>query len=468
MGSSVDGLVSGLSTSQLISQLMQAESAPQQRLKDKVTAENTALTAYQTVNTKLSSLKTAADALTSLSSWTAVKATSSSDAVVVTAAAGASAGDLTFNVTKVAKASVVTVNLPATGAVLATPGAGIDLTIGAAANDGTDGNPVRPDSRVTTHIGVTTDSVQGVADAINASGLGVRAAVVATDTGTMLQLTSTKTGIANQVAISGLSAPSKVAVAAQDAKIQIGDPAAGGYTVSSATNTFTNVISGVTLTVTKPENDVNLSVTSDAGGMADKMQALADAVNTAVTEIGKQTAYNATSKKSGPLGGDRTVRELANQVISAISAGQPGHAAIAASAGPPAVAASPAVPAYGSFATLGFSLDRYGKVSFDKTKFLAAYQADPAKIQSAVSDGLAKGLGTVAGNATNTTNGTLTTSVTGGNSYLKSLNTQVDSWDIRLASKQEGLQRQFSQLEVALGKMKDQSSWLSGQLASLK
>ena len=115
MGSSVDGLVSGLSTSQLISQLMQAESAPQQRLKDKVTAENTALTAYQTVNTKLSSLKTAADALTSLSSWTAVKATSSSDAVVVTAAAGASAGDLTFNVTKVAKASVVTVNRNARG-----------------------------------------------------------------------------------------------------------------------------------------------------------------------------------------------------------------------------------------------------------------------------------------------------------------------------------------------------------------
>jgi flagellar hook-associated protein 2 len=208
-------------------------------------------------------------------------------------------------------------------------------------------------------------------------------------------------------------------------------------------------------------------VASDAAGMADKMQALADAVNTAVTEIGKQTAYNSASKKSGPLGGDRTVRELAQQVISAISAGQPGHAAVAASVGPPAVAAAPAVPAYGSFATLGFSLDRYGKVSFDKDKFLTAYKANPAKIQSAVSDGLAKNLGTVADKATNTKSGTLTASVTGGNSYIKSLNTQVDSWDIRLASKKDGLQRQFSQLEVALGKMKDQSSWLSGQLAHM-
>ena len=43
----------------------------------------------------------------------------------------------------------------------------------------------------------------------------------------------------------------------------------------------------------------------------------------------------------------------------------------------------------------------------------------------------------------------------------------IADWDIRLASAQDALTRQFSALEVSLGKMQNQASWLSGQIAQL-
>ena len=50
---------------------------------------------------------------------------------------------------------------------------------------------------------------------------------------------------------------------------------------------------------------------------------------------------------------------------------------------------------------------------------------------------------------------------------IKGLNDQVSEWDIRLELRKSALQKQFSGLEVALGKMQQQSSWLAGQLAGL-
>ena len=50
---SIGGLISGLDTATIISQLMQLEAQPQTRLKTKVTVEQSAVTALQALNTKL-------------------------------------------------------------------------------------------------------------------------------------------------------------------------------------------------------------------------------------------------------------------------------------------------------------------------------------------------------------------------------------------------------------------------------
>src|SRR5687767_4428463 len=112
MALSVDGLVSGMNTTDMVNQLMQIEALPQTALKNKVTAQNKAVTAFQNINTKMAALTTAATALSSSDSWGAVKATSTSDAAVVTAKAGAAAGSMSFTVDQLAAAHTVTYDTP--------------------------------------------------------------------------------------------------------------------------------------------------------------------------------------------------------------------------------------------------------------------------------------------------------------------------------------------------------------------
>ncbi len=61
---SVDGLISGLSTSDLISNLMRVERLPQDRLKSRVTQTNTIVSTYQGLNSRFAAIKDAAKALT--------------------------------------------------------------------------------------------------------------------------------------------------------------------------------------------------------------------------------------------------------------------------------------------------------------------------------------------------------------------------------------------------------------------
>jgi flagellar hook-associated protein 2 len=435
--STVDGLVSGLNTTSMIQQLMAVEAAPQDKLKSNLQDEQVVIQAYQAVNTKMSALQTAAETLTSATGWQSMKATSSDSTVTATAGSTASAGQLTFNVTQLARAQVSTAVTPASGDVVGT--SGLTITVGTGTN------------AVTTNIApgdLKTNDAQGVADAINAKGLTVKAAVVTTDNGTMLQFTSTKTGTANGFTIDGLinGAP-KTAVSAQDAKISIGDQNEGGYTVSSASNTFASVMPGLSLTVSAvTSNPVTITTVNDSDKIATAVAAMVSAANDAMDSINSQATYNADTKTGGPLLADTGTRLLAQRLLSDVSNGKTD---------------------YGSFKQLGISLDQSGKIVFDHDAFVAAYTADPAKVQSALQTGLAATFDKEAKSATNSVDGTLTTAIQGGNAKVKDLNDQIADWDIRLQTKQAALQTQFSNLEVALGKLKDQSSWLSGQLASL-
>jgi flagellar hook-associated protein 2 len=81
--------------------------------------------------------------------------------------------------------------------------------------------------------------------------------------------------------------------------------------------------------------------------------------------------------------------------------------------------------------------------------------------------GIAARLDTVSSNAIDFGSGSITTAISGRQSTVTDLDSQIADWDTRLAAKEALLRQQFADLETALGKLKDQSSWLSGQLAGL-
>jgi flagellar hook-associated protein 2 len=428
--SSIDGLVSGLSTSSLISSLMQVESAPQTRLKTKVTSAETVVTAYQSVNSKLAALKTAADDLSQLSTWRSIKPASSSTAVTATASGATtntSTGSVTFDVVSLARAQVSTARVAATGDI--TTADSISVNIGA-------GDPISIDIHA-------DKSAKGISDALNAAGLTVKSSVVTTSQGdSILQLTSTKSGTANGFTVTGLDFDLKTAVPPQDAQLQVGGAEEdGGYTVTSATNTFTGLMAGVTLTANKVETGVSVNVTSDVTGIASRFQALVDAANAVLTEVTAQTAYDPDQNKGSTLTGDFMVRQLTSTVLSAVSQGQKD---------------------FGSLSKLGIQLDKTGQLTFDADKFTAAYNADPAAIKTA---GIAFGDTFEALSVKSQDN--VTSAITGRKTLIDSMNTEIDNWSTRLTAKQEALQKQYATLETSLSKLKSQGTWLAGQISSL-
>ena len=107
----VDGLVSGLNTTQIISSLMQVERQSGAYLTTGKTASETMISVLQSLNSSLATLQTAASALvpdtiTNASGWTATTATSSQPALATATTDGTTAipGSATFTVQSVATA----------------------------------------------------------------------------------------------------------------------------------------------------------------------------------------------------------------------------------------------------------------------------------------------------------------------------------------------------------------------------
>jgi flagellar hook-associated protein 2 len=436
--SSISGLVSGLDTAALVDQLMTLEAASQNRLKARVTSEQTGITALQSLNTKVAALGTKAAALAKAATWSAVTATSSNTSVTVNALAGAAPTRLGVTVTSVAS----THQLGFANAAALTDH--VTGTTNKVALDRFDGTPVEIDSGDGTLQGLVT----AINDPLNATGL--HASAVKTNSGYRLLVESDQTGAAqdfNLTAADGSALLGGATVrAGTDASIDLGL----GITVGSSTNTFADLVPGVTLTLASDTAVGAVSTVEVKRGSTTLGTSVADLVasmNTILAEIDKGTAYDSTAKTSGVLGGDTGARNLRTAIIGTVfsTSGE-------------------------SLTKLGLNTTRDGKIVFDATAFAAAYAADPdgtaAKFTTAA-NGFAARVQTVAKAASDPTDGNITAAITGRRTGVTRLQTSIEGWDIRLAQRRITLNRQFTALETAMSQMNSQSSWLSSQLASL-
>lgn len=426
---SVSGLLGGtagqIDTTSLISQLMAAQAVPQNQLKDQLTTNANQLGAYQSINTKLAAVQSAARALTDATAWNATTATSSSSAVVATSSATASAGSTTFTVAALARAQVSTVAADSAGVVVSVPSAGIRLT----------------DSSGTVHnIALTSGSATDVAAAINAADVGVRASVIQTSQGVLLQVSSIKTGAVNGFTLAGTDATPTTLSAAQDAKVAVGNPSAGGYSVTSANNTFTSLIPGVTFSVNALATDVTIGVTSDEQAISGKVAALVGAASAAAGTVAAVTARGAVLQAHGD------VTALVTALSGAVSRGTSGGA---------------------SLKTYGIDLDSTGKMTFDAAAFAAAYAADPTGTRTAIANSFATALNTTATAAIDPTVGTITASINAGNARSTSLTKQIDDWTTRLATIQTNLQAKYAAMETALGRLQSQQTYLTSMFNTM-
>ncbi len=238
MGLSIDGLSSGLDTTSLINSLMTIEAAPQTLLKSRAAAVQSRISALQGLNSAVADLATKATKLTQPNALDLYSATSSSAKVTTSVGAGASAGSLDFTVSKLAKPQV-----SVTQKMLTWPYTTVTITSGG-------GEPVT--------VTPATSSMDDVVTALNAAGAGVTASKVAVGGGEFrLQFTSTATGEAAAFTIGdpdGTVGLTDITVA-QDAEVKLWAGTAAEQNITSATNKFEGLLTGVSLTVSEVSDD---------------------------------------------------------------------------------------------------------------------------------------------------------------------------------------------------------------------
>jgi flagellar hook-associated protein 2 len=429
--SSIDGLVSGLNTTDIINRLLEAERAPIARIQSRATKQDSIVSAWQSVSSAMGAFRTATTALVNASSFEK-RTTTSSDASIVTATAapGAPVGNLSMRVIALATAQQ---SMTSTS-----PGASDTLT-----GTGT----------VAVGVGLGSLGITGIT-ASNGATAGARNVTIAATAGGQF---SVSVGDAQVVVASGATSAS---VGGLELSFGGGGPVAGSGSAVIATTNASTTLGQLTTALSTSGSPVgaqivNISSTSTADNRLVLTAKNTGATNTLMvgttglnggvaTSLGTYTTLNAASnaqvaigsgagevivqrssntisdllqdvsvslKKADPpatvvLGVDRDTSTLiqlmrqwvtsTNRLVGAIDT-QTRYDAVSRTGGPltgdasarsvrDAVTSTITAPVgtgtYSTLASVGVTMQRNGQVALDEAAFTAALQNDPNAVSA--------------------------------------------------------------------------------------
>ncbi len=446
MGISLDGLVSGLDTATLIKSLMAVEAIPQNILQNKYSSTQNYLKALQSLNTSVAALAELGKNGMKPDALDLFTAKSSHESATVTVGKGASATQLDVTVDKLAQSQQLV-----TGAMPAWPNDPPVFTIQSA--DGT-----------LKEITASSSSMSDIVSAINAADAGVQATRIASgvDAGTgealyRLQLTATVSGTAGTFTMyegagSGTPLAATLIRSGEDASLTLWKGTPAEQVVSSSSNTFTDLMPGVSLSVTAVSaTPITITVARDDKAIGKAAETLISKLNEILESIGTQRKLTTTTGADGKpvvsggvFGSDSTVRDVEQRLLTAASGPIDGR----------------------SPSEFGISITKDGRMTFDAEKFAKSLAADPAGTQNALTI-ITTRLEEAARISSDKYDGQLTNKITGQTALSKDITTQIADWDRRLESREATLRRTYASLEVQLSKMNAQSSWIGSQLAGL-
>lgn len=347
----IGGLASGLDTDSIITGVLEVERIPINQLGVRRARYEAKDQAWQDVNTKLSAIRTALNAVDSLNDLNKFATANSSNesAVGVAVTGAATPGTISFTVNQLAaNHQVVSDTSFASGDDLV--GAG-DFTITV---DGTDYTVTATD----------TTTVNELAQQINAlADLDVSASVISVDgTSSKLYLSADDSGAAAAFTTSGTIATlatTNEVQAGQDAELTLGS-GAGALTLTRSSNTVTDLMPGVNITLQEVTTDpVTVTTGRDIDGAVEAIKLVVDEINAALTMLGDLTAYNADAETGGILVGDSTARGLIFDLRSALSS-----------------VVNTGSEDYPIASSIGISINREGTFDFNETKLRDALAAD--------------------------------------------------------------------------------------------
>jgi flagellar hook-associated protein 2 len=348
----ITGLASGLDTSSIIAGLTQLNTQHIQDLQAQKAVITQKQSVFSDLGTKLSTLQDAASQLArSVSGAFDTTTAVSSDTNYVDAASSTTAASGVYS---------ITVQTLAKAQQLASQGfadAGTNI------KQGTLTLQLGAGTATTVTINSSNNTLQGLADAINAASTDVRASIVNDGTATpyRLLLTASRSGAANTIQVTNnltngdgatIDPTNTTVQAAADASVRVGS-GAGAVTVTSPTNRLDKLIPGVTLNLKQadPTKPITITVGPDVSSAGDAVQGFVDSYNAVVDFVGSHSGYNASTQQAGELLGNFDVDGLMRDL------------GISLGASVPSVNSS-----VNRGSTVGLSFDDAGHLQFDRSK----------------------------------------------------------------------------------------------------
>jgi flagellar hook-associated protein 2 len=443
----ITGLASGLDTNSIISALIAIDKQPITALQNQssgLTATNSALSSVQTA---LQQLSASAKALGSASLFTNTQTATSTNSTLVSATAttgtGAVIGSYQVGVTNLASSAQRTFSFTS-------PTAADTITI--------DGQQVALNANA---------SAQDLVNAVNSnSNLDVWA--TATDSGTVV-FSNRATGDTGtnyiQVSDTSGSLTEQTALAQQGTNAQY---TINGVAHSSASDTITNGIAGVTLslnglTTTTGTVTVNVSPPApNSQSIQTAVQAFVTSYNQVISQIQTQlsTQPSKTDPTVGTLFGDPDLRDVLSNMRQAMYT--PGSSLpqsmssmlnIGVSTG---AASGSALPSQNAI---------NGDLSLNADTLTQALTTNPSGVAAMLKSWSQSFSGIV--DTESQVGGTIDTRIQGDNQQISDISSRIQAMQETLNAKQTALQAQFAALEATLSQNQSTASWLSSQINAL-
>ncbi len=322
---------------------------------------------------------------------------------------------------------------------------------------------------VTITVDASNNSLQGIRDAINASGLGVRASVVYDGSGYRLTLASTSMGQANRIvltvdedgdglfeqspqetdtvglsrlafnptydsagAVTGGTANLTQSQAAVDAVLRV-----DGLEVTRATNTVSDLIEGVTLELKRGDGYAStqtLTVSKDDASFVGKVRSLVTAYNAVVDNV---VELRGSVAKKGILNGDTMLLRLKEELRRITSTAFAGT----------------------TLDLLGLVHDKGGKLTLDEEALRDALERDEAGVVAAF-EAMSSGL-------KSTLDGYIDEIIPsrkdGLDQALRRIEKREDILNRRLELTETNLRKRFTGLDALLNRLQGVSNFLAVQ-----
>ncbi len=362
------GIGSGLDIESMITQLIAVERAPVTKLQTQASSLQTQLSTYGKLQSGMAALRDAASALTRASTWGATSGASSDAAsVAVTTGSSTLPGSYSIEVQRLASVQSNATGVYASADALVGEGT-LHIELGTWSADQSGFTPKAGSAAVDISVGPPAESLAQLRDKINASNSGVVASVLTDASGARLVLRSAATGEMNGFRIGvtdhdgnnvdgmGLSAlafdPSAgILTMAQALAAANAAASLNGLPISSDSNTLSNVLDGLTLSLGKVTTaPVLIEAKSDTTSIRKALDGFVSAYNDLNKLLAEQTKYNAASKTAGALQGDSAAVSMRAQMRSLLGAN------------------SGASAMFSRLAEVGFDVQTDGSIKLDETK----------------------------------------------------------------------------------------------------